>query len=116
RPLIIREATGDIEILQKKDGGLPLGIQKDFPYKSNTFKLNPGDTFFLYTDGLEDALNVDGKRYKIESSISLIKDSLHKDPPLQINMSLLKSVKEYIGDTNQFDDIGMLTIKYYGTN
>jgi len=35
-------------------------------------------------------------------------------PPERINQELFKSVKDFIGNAEQFDDIAILTIRYYG--
>jgi sigma-B regulation protein RsbU (phosphoserine phosphatase) len=114
QPLVVRDATGEIEIIKKKPGGLPLCLQPDFPYHSSTFSLNAGDTLILYTDGLEDAQNSEGKRFTIQPSTALIKSSLLKLSPVKINTALLNQVKAYIDQANQFDDITILTVKYNG--
>lgn len=114
QPLIVRAETGDIEVLKKNNGGLPLCIEDGYPYQSRTVQLNPGDVLFLYTDGLEDALNPEGLRYKIDPCMKLLKESLLKETPQKINTTLLDNIKTYIGTANQFDDITMLTLRYLG--
>ncbi|MVN91241.1 PP2C family protein-serine/threonine phosphatase [Mucilaginibacter aquatilis] len=115
QPLILRKATGEVEVLKKKDGGLPICLVEDFPYFSSTFKLNPGDSVILYTDGLEDARNITDVRYTIDSSKNVLK-CLINDEPSKINTDLLMHVNSYIGTANQFDDIALLTLKYHGTS
>ncbi len=113
QPLIIRNATGEIEVIKKKDGGMPLCLVEDFPYFSQTFKLEPGDIFVSYTDGLEDALNEEGTRITIQPSIELLK-TLKGASPARVNATLLDNVNAYIGSASQFDDITLLTLKYNG--
>lgn len=115
QPLIVRNETCEIEVVKKKDGGLPLCIQEGFPYKSNTLKLNKNDVLFLYTDGLEDALNSEGLRYKIDRNKDMLREALFGEIPVNINTSIMKNVKDYIGDVNQFDDITLLSLKYNGS-
>jgi phosphoserine phosphatase RsbU/P len=114
QPLILRAATGQVEVLKKKEGGLPLSLVEDFPYFSSTFQLDPGDTFVLYTDGLEDAQNALGQRFTIQPSMELLKTELMQESPAKINTSLLRQVNDYIGTANQFDDITLLSLKYFG--
>lgn len=113
QPLIIRNATGEVEVIKKKEGGMPLCLVEEFPYFAQKFKLEPGDVFVSYTDGLEDALNNDGARITIQPSIALLK-TLKGATPARINETLLNSVNEYIGSASQFDDITLLTLKYNG--
>jgi sigma-B regulation protein RsbU (phosphoserine phosphatase) len=68
----------------------------------------------LYTDGLEDALDVDNVRFTIEPSKQLLQYSLIHEEPSKINTALLKNVNSYIGEASQFDDITILTVKYHG--
>jgi sigma-B regulation protein RsbU (phosphoserine phosphatase) len=113
QPLILRGTTGEVELVKKKDGGLPLALIEEFPYFSQTFQLNPGDTFLLYTDGLEDAQDMAATRFTIQPSIDLLK-TMNGESPKTINTTLLNNVNQYIGKANQFDDIALLTIKYNG--
>jgi len=113
QPLILRGDTGEVELVKKKDGGLPLALIEEFPYFSQTFKLNKGDTFVLYTDGLEDAQDIAATRFTIQPSIDLLK-TMNGETPKTINTTLLNNVNTYIGKANQFDDIALLTLKYNG--
>ncbi len=53
-------------------GGLAMGLMEDFPYSSGTTVLQPGETLFLYTDGLTDMVNIEGEifgRERLEETI-----------------------------------------------
>ena len=44
-------------------GGLAMGVMEEFPYASRRQVLRPGETLFLYTDGLTDAVNASGELF-----------------------------------------------------
>ena len=44
-------------------GGLAMGVMEEFPYASRRQVLRPGETLFLYTDGLTDAVNAGGELF-----------------------------------------------------
>ena len=44
-------------------GGLAMGVLEEFPYASRRQVLQPGETLFLYTDGLTDAVNGSGELF-----------------------------------------------------
>lgn len=113
QPLILRNATGEVEVLKKKEGGMPLCLVEDFPYFSQKFKLEAGDVFLMYTDGVEDALNEDGTRISIAPTKELLK-MLKGMSPAKVNETVLQNVNEYIGNASQFDDITLLTLRYNG--
>lgn len=52
---VLRRADGQIELLEK--GGMPLGAFDFGVYEEGTITLAPGDTLFLYTDGLTETRN-----------------------------------------------------------
>jgi sigma-B regulation protein RsbU (phosphoserine phosphatase) len=112
RPLILRGGK-KVEVF-KKITGLPICVDADFPYKQFQFNIQPGDSIILYTDGLEDAKNPAGERRTIQPSIEILESLEPNQKPQQINALLLKEVNDYIDTANQFDDIAILTINYYG--
>ena len=56
-PPLLRRAEGTVEMVAKKESGLPLGIVPDQEYKSVRVRLQPGDVLFAYTDGVTEAMN-----------------------------------------------------------
>ncbi len=110
-PMLIRRKDGTVETVVKH-GGLALAIDQDFAYEPQTLNLEPGDTFFLYTDGATDADNGNHERY----GLARLKEHLQAlggdETPKEINDSLLGKLKEFIGEADQFDDITVLTIYY----
>ena len=111
-PLILRGGK-KVEVFKKKNG-FPICIDPNFQYKQYQFNLQPGDTIVLYTDGLEDAQNVAGERRTIQPSIDILESLEPNMEPVHINALLLKEVNNYISTANQFDDITILTVNYYG--
>ncbi len=112
RPLILKGGK-KVEVFEKKNG-LPICIDSDFIYSQYQFKLQPGDSIVLYTDGLEDAHSAEGKRRTIQPSVDILESLPANMTPPQINTLLLKEVNDFIGTADQFDDITILTVSYYG--
>jgi phosphoserine phosphatase RsbU/P len=77
-------------------------------------KVEPGDIFFAFTDGVTDARNPAGKLFKEDGLKHLIV------PPLTSAVDLLNRVDSalynYISDAVQFDDITMVGAYYLPTN
>ena len=76
--------------------------------------MEPGDSIVLYTDGLEDAHSPEGVRRTIQPSIDILESLAANQTPAEINTLLLKEVNDFIGTADQFDDITILTVNYYG--
>jgi serine phosphatase RsbU (regulator of sigma subunit) len=54
-PYIIR-ASGDLETVETTNG-MALGVVEDFHYQAKKLVLRKGDTIFLYSDGVTEAMN-----------------------------------------------------------
>jgi serine phosphatase RsbU (regulator of sigma subunit)/anti-sigma regulatory factor (Ser/Thr protein kinase)/PAS domain-containing protein len=52
-PVLFRASSGEVEWLE--EGGLPLGVEPGADFKTTRIDLEPGDTVFLYTDGVNEA-------------------------------------------------------------
>ncbi len=110
-PAVCR-ADGDYELFEDKHGFV-LGGMERMRYRDNELVLKKGDTLFIYTDGLPEATNGDGKR--LEENRMLEALNAHKeDKAEQILNSISDEVNQFVGDAPQFDDLTMLVIKYHG--
>lgn len=52
-PVLFRASSGEVDWLE--EGGLPLGVESGADFKTTHIDLEPGDTLFLYTDGVNEA-------------------------------------------------------------
>ena len=83
-------------------------------FKEHEFKLDPGDSLYVYTDGVTEATRGDNTLFGTDRMI----DSLNKNPDADPETMLKKvraDIDEFVGDAPQFDDITMLGFKYLGS-
>ena len=103
--------SSDGEVTQLENyGGLVLGAIKNVEYNSNIIVLNPGETLFLYTDGITEAFNKEEEQFqetRLENSLK--NKSLSSQELIE---SVIKNVKEFTQDSEQSDDITCLAFKY----
>lgn len=108
-PAICRK-DGSFEIVKNKRG-LVIGAMDGVVYKDFEIQLNKGDKFFLYTDGLPEATNADEKMITIDGMLKIL--NCHKEKsPMEILNGINESVKQFVGDAPQFDDLTMLCVEY----
>lgn len=82
-------------------------------FKDQEFKLNPGDSLFVYTDGVTEATNAGGELFGEQRLI----DTLNRDAKASASDVLKhvsEDVNEFVGNAPQFDDLTMVCFKYYG--
>ena len=110
-PVLCR-ADGSYE-LQIYKHSMPVGVMKNLPYKQHEFQLQPGDSFFVYTDGVVEATNRDKALYGAERMLS----ALNQNPdalPEQVLANVAQDIESFVDGAEQFDDITMLCFRYVG--
>lgn len=94
-------------------GGMVLGVFDDMIYKSKTFRLNPGERLFLYTDGVTEANDINTNLFGEQRLEEFL--AQHVNSPLpEIVKNAFNKVNTFASGVPQFDDVTMLTILYNG--
>lgn len=110
-PLVYRK-DGSFEFLRGR-AGLVLAGMPEMRYKAQEFTLAPGDRIFLYTDGVTEATRRDNELY----GDARLRQFLNEHTALTVQQ-MLPAVKEnvdaFVGDAEQFDDMTMLMLDYFG--
>jgi sigma-B regulation protein RsbU (phosphoserine phosphatase) len=84
-------------------------------YPEYEIRLEPGDKLFVYTDGLPEASDRDNRMFGKDRMLA----ALNRDPgasPKGILEAVRRDVEEFVGEAEQFDDLTMLCLDYYGGN
>ena len=109
QPFIYRNG-GKYEAQYIEPGFVLAGLE-DMQYNVGQIKLEVGDKFFQYTDGVTEATNASEELYGEERLENVLNKNIDKNPE-----ELLKAVKEdidtFVGAAPQFDDITMLSFEF----
>ena len=63
-PLWLNVRSGALHRLHQH--GMALGVLMDMPLSEHAIQIEPGDVLALYTDGVTEALNIDGEEFGVE--------------------------------------------------
>ncbi|MFZ1977988.1 MAG: PP2C family protein-serine/threonine phosphatase, partial [Bacteroidota bacterium] len=92
-------------------GGLILGIYETTQaYEESSAKLSSDDVLVLYTDGISEAMDADGKEFSEEALETVIKKNVHLSAQ-EIIREVRLAVEKHTQDTPQSDDITLLILK-----
>lgn len=109
---VIRRANGKYELVEYKHSP-PVATMRKLKFRDHEFELNPGDSLFVYTDGVPEATNSENELYGTDRML----EALNKDADASCE-DILKNVSagidEFVAGAEQFDDITMLCFKYFG--
>ncbi len=110
-PAIYRPGEG--YTLFKTKQSPAVATMEGLKFRASEFTLNPGDDLYLYTDGVAEATNINEELYGTERMIDALNETVDM-PVEEILKTMKKSVDDFTGEAPQFDDITMLSLKYYG--
>ena len=91
------------------DSNLPIGVMSDLKYSEQEIDLVPEMTLFLYTDGLTEAENAERELFGKQRIDNVI--TTFSGTPQQLVETMTAAVHQFVGDTEQSDDITMLAFR-----
>ena len=109
-----REVGGDFyDFFLVDDDHLALAAMEGISFREHEFRLDPGDYLFVYTDGVPEATNKNGKLFGTERMVQALNEKEDAAPD-ELLPHVKTRVDEFVGDAPQFDDLTMLGIKWLG--
>ena len=91
-------------------GDMAMGVMEDFDYSSHREQLAPGDTFFVYTDGLTDAINRKGKLFGRDGLDRALDGAGQRSPEDMVN-HIWSAIEEFSEGTAPTDDKTCLVLR-----
>lgn len=106
----IQKGSGDFEMITAKVN-IVFGMMEDMPYVEQKLVLEKGDSFYLYTDGVTEAVNLSQELL----GDSYLKEILNKNKAKALDVEkfvdvLYEEVDAYAAGAEQADDITMVYI------
>ena len=109
-PYVLR---GDGQRETLKATGLPFGIDADLPYRIAETQLRPGDTLFLFSDGITEAFNQADKEFGAARLEAALEAALGKGAAGLV-ADVLAATAEFAAGAEQSDDITALALVFRG--
>ena len=92
------------------DPNLPVGAMPGWSFTEQTIEFAQGSILFLYTDGLTEAENAHQDLFGDKRVSDVI--SSFEGSPQELIETMTAAVRQFVGDTEQSDDLTMLAIKF----
>ena len=89
---------------------LPIGAMPDQAFSTQETDLAPGSTLFLYTDGLDEAEDAGYQLFGKKRIIEVMETT--NPQPRALIERMTQAVSDFVGDTEQSDDLTMLAIQW----
>ena len=109
-PPLYLQADSNHEFRQLTSGGLVAGAFEHSAYEQETVQMKSNDLLFLYTDGLSEAMNVEGEEFGADRIMDTLRSiaSLSAD---QICDVVARRVKEWCAGMSLYDDLTFVVMK-----
>lgn len=100
---MVRRADGTIEEPSEDIAGLPLGVTDAMGYEQCEVEIRPGDTFTMYTDGINESIDASGAFYTIERLREQVQ-KLGADAKV-VGPAIVEDGRQFLGKAPQVDDM-----------
>ena len=103
-------AGGRYELVVYRHGPA-VAVMEGLPFKEHSFELHPGDTLFVYTDGVPEATNQANELFGTDRMLTALNEDPQADPEMLL-ANVRKGIDRFVGDAEQFDDTTMLALSW----
>jgi len=108
-PYLLRP-DGGTELLPRTNG-MALAIMEDMPQTDAQIALAPGDSLFLFTDGVVEAQDSGNKLFE-DPRLEATLHGCGGLPPDAVIGTVIQAVQDFVCDAAQFDDITCLAVRW----
>ncbi|MGB2911814.1 MAG: PP2C family protein-serine/threonine phosphatase [Anaerolineales bacterium] len=105
---LVKAPDGE-SVIRLEQTGPPLGIIENQTWERRVEKIDPGDMLVLYTDGITDAQNGEGKIFDTGGLLEVLLSNSGRTA-LEVQEDILNGVSEFVADVQQFDDIALFVV------
>jgi serine phosphatase RsbU (regulator of sigma subunit)/pSer/pThr/pTyr-binding forkhead associated (FHA) protein len=105
-PPLLRSGDGEVCEIGGEEAGLPLGVMDDYQYEAYRREFLAGDFLTIFTDGFSEAMNAKRELFGIQRLVEICSNKQTK--PKELGPCILSSVRKFVGDYPQSDDMCMV--------
>ena len=108
----LKQPDGSFELVKDPHGFVIGGLPDEY-YTEYEWQLKPGAKIFVYTDGVPEAGESRSAFYGTDRMMEALR-AAENESPQKILEAVDASVRKYVGNAPQFDDVTMLCVEYKG--
>ncbi|MDR0598611.1 MAG: SpoIIE family protein phosphatase, partial [Treponema sp.] len=109
-PPLVSISGGGYQFMKLKKG-LPPGMMETSVYRQCSMKLNPGDRLYLYTDGINEAMNMENREWGNDRFLEAANRYIDLRPEV-FDAAIRAQLAEFVSGAEQSDDITTISFTY----
>lgn len=91
--------------------GIPLGIMRDARYEENTFRLSPGDSLVLFSDGVTEACGSDDSDEFGEQRLISVVQKQQGEPAANVIQAVNEELERFTHGVRAADDVTFVVVR-----
>ena len=96
------------------DSGPPLCVIAGYDYRSERYRLLPGEALCVFTDGVTEAMNSKNELYGRQRLYSILASSAQVPDALELLNAVRDDVRSFVLTTERSDDLTILALRWNG--
>jgi len=105
-------SSGDPYKFLPLKSGIPPGAMSGSIYSKSIIYLNDGDKIYLYTDGINEAMNKNREMFGNDAFIKAANE-FRGLPPKEFDKAIREEIATFVAEAEQFDDITTLSLAFH---
>ncbi|MGB7925830.1 MAG: SpoIIE family protein phosphatase [Pyrinomonadaceae bacterium] len=110
-PMIFRQVNGACEVTRLEIGGVVVGLLRDFPYSQGSVRLEPGDLFVAFTDGISEAMNPAEEEWGEDQLTQAVQSYDDRLTAAEMITRLVNAADAFAAGAKQHDDMTAVVVK-----
>ncbi len=109
-PFFLHRAMGRVTRLEiPKPQGAALGLMPGEEYGGGTVRLNAGDAFLFFTDGVYEAANASGEEFGLARLEKVIRTHVYRSSA-EILDAVIRAIQDFVGEEPVADDVCLVMV------
>lgn len=109
-PMLFHRSAGAWQVSRLETGGTVVGLLESFPYEQGTLKIEPGDVFIAFTDGISEAMNNADEEWGEKALIEIVKTCSGLSPSETISR-IMQAADTFVAGAKQHDDMTLVALR-----
>jgi len=100
----------DFRLSRLETGGTVVGLLESFPYEQGSVRIEPGDVFLAFTDGISESMNSADEEWGEGPLIDTVKACSGLGPSEMITR-IMQAADTFVAGAKQHDDMTLVVLQ-----
>ncbi|MFZ0285700.1 MAG: SpoIIE family protein phosphatase [Terriglobales bacterium] len=109
-PMLFHGTGSSMRLSRLEIGGTVVGLLETYPYEQGSLKIEPGDVFVAFTDGISESMNGADEEWGEKALIETVKTCAGLGPSETITR-IMQAADTFVAGAKQHDDMTLVVLR-----